>query len=153
MALSQGVRGADGISRRVGLIFLFCFVFQKIYRKLPSIVLTPPGRTPSQNLLVSWFLSSCHIAVKLIGIKCFIPSCLSTVVIVCYCHQLLFKLTDRGLCSRYVSFSSADKSWGISVWRCIRGFVIFRVVLLLLKKKKNTTQKVDNLSLIHRTPS
>lgn len=27
MALSQGVRGADGISRRVGLIFfvLFCF--------------------------------------------------------------------------------------------------------------------------------
>jgi len=78
----QRVRGADGTSRRVGcLVGVF---LQKINRKLPSTVLTPPGRAASQNLLVSWCLCSHQIAVKLIGIKCFTPSCVSTVAIFCY---------------------------------------------------------------------
>lgn len=76
----RGIK-ASGQRCRLDQQEVFCGFFQEINRKLPSIVLTPPGRTASQNLLVSWFLSSHQVAVKLIGIKCFTTSCLSTVVI------------------------------------------------------------------------
>lgn len=88
--LRQGVRGADGTSLRVGVLFGFHFLFfQKINRKLPGIVLPPPGRTASQNQLVPAF-SQTSVAVKLIGIKCLTPSCLSRVVIAWFCQYLLF---------------------------------------------------------------
>lgn len=46
---------------------------QEINRKLSSTVLTPPGRTASQTLLVSLFLSRHRVAVKLIGINVLHP--------------------------------------------------------------------------------